>query len=120
MKSRITSILFALAIASPALAQSPAARVGDATSHGGTIVGPGVSTVLIGGRPAAVLGDTTSCPVVEETPPTQVVHVGGPIVTAASSVLIGGRPAARVGDVNAENGPPATIVTGAASVLIGP
>jgi uncharacterized Zn-binding protein involved in type VI secretion len=27
----------------------PAARLGDSTSHGGTIVGPGVPNVLIGG-----------------------------------------------------------------------
>jgi uncharacterized Zn-binding protein involved in type VI secretion len=33
---------------------------------------------------------------------------------------IGGRPAARVGDSNVENGPPATIITGALTVLIGP
>ena len=29
-----------------------AARVGDTTTHGGSIVGPGISTVLIGGMPA--------------------------------------------------------------------
>ncbi len=34
-----------------------AACVGDTTSHGGTITGPGVATVMIGGKPAAVLGD---------------------------------------------------------------
>ena len=34
-----------------------AARVSDLSVHGGTIVGPGVPTVLIGGMPAAVLGD---------------------------------------------------------------
>jgi uncharacterized Zn-binding protein involved in type VI secretion len=27
----------------------PAARVGDLTAHGGTIVGPGAPTVMIGG-----------------------------------------------------------------------
>ena len=27
----------------------PAARVGDSTAHGGTIVGPGAPTVMIGG-----------------------------------------------------------------------
>ena len=31
----------------------PAARVGDTTVHGGTITGPGVATVLIGGAMAA-------------------------------------------------------------------
>jgi uncharacterized Zn-binding protein involved in type VI secretion len=120
MKSPIAPVLLALATALPALAQAPAARVGDATSHGGTILGPGVPTVLIAGRPAAVLGDATSCPVVEGTPPNQRVHIGGPIVTGSVTVLIGGKPAARVGDANAENGSSATIVTGAPSVLIGP
>ena len=38
-----------------------AARVGDTTNHGGTIAGPGASTVLIGGKPAAVAGDTHVC-----------------------------------------------------------
>ena len=38
-----------------------AARVGDTTNHGGTIVGQGASTVLIGGKPAAVAGDTHVC-----------------------------------------------------------
>ena len=52
--------------------------------------------------------------------PPGVPHVGGPIVTGSATVMIGGRPAARVGDVNVENGPPATIITGAFTVLIGP
>ena len=38
----------------------PAARVGDTTATGDTITGPGVPTVLIGGMPAAVLGDMVS------------------------------------------------------------
>ena len=36
----------------------PAARVTDISNHGGTLVGPGAPTVLIGGMPAAVMGDT--------------------------------------------------------------
>jgi uncharacterized Zn-binding protein involved in type VI secretion len=120
MKPIVSSALLAIAMAAPALAQDPAARVGDPTSHGGAITGPGVATVLIGGRPAAVLGDETTCPIVEGVPPNQVPHLGGPIVTASATVLIGGKRAARVGDANAENGSSATIVAGAASVLIGP
>ena len=34
-----------------------AARVSDLSVHGGTVTGPGVPTVLIGGMPDAVLGD---------------------------------------------------------------
>ena len=39
----------------------PAARVGDMTAHPGVITGPGVATVLIGGMPAAVVGDLHTC-----------------------------------------------------------
>jgi hypothetical protein len=48
-----------------------AARVGDPTNHGGVVVGPGEPTVLIGGMPAAVMGDNQSCPMVSAGhPPT--------------------------------------------------
>lgn len=114
------STLLALAVAAPALAQSPAARVGDPTSHGGLILGPGVPTVLVGGLPAAVVGDQTTCPAFEPVLPTPLPHVGGPIVTGSTTVLIGGRRAARVGDVNAENASSAAIVAGASTVVIGP
>jgi len=36
-----------------------AVRVADVTNHGGTVTGPGVPTVLIGGMPAAVAGICT-------------------------------------------------------------
>ena len=35
--------------------------VGDVSNHGGTVIGPGVPTVMIGGKPAAVLGDLHAC-----------------------------------------------------------
>ncbi len=72
---------------------------------GGPITGPGVATVLIGGLPAAVMGDTCTC-------------VGPPatIVKGSTSVLIGNRPAARMGDQTAHGG---TIVGGFPTVLIG-
>ncbi len=47
-----------------------AARVGDTTVHGGTVAGPGVATVLMGGVPAAVLGDMHAC-VIPSPPPTR-------------------------------------------------
>jgi uncharacterized Zn-binding protein involved in type VI secretion len=118
MKRTISLRLLALVIASPAAAQGPAARLGDATNHGGSIVGPGVTSVLIGGQPAAVLGDQTTCPLSSGTPP--VPHVGGPIVTGSTRVFIGGKQAARVGDSNVETGSSATIVSGAPTVIIGP
>jgi len=36
----------------------PAARILATTGHPGIVAGPGVATVLIGGLPAAVVGDT--------------------------------------------------------------
>lgn len=72
---------------------------------GGPVVGPGAPNVLIGGLPAAVLGD-------------QCVCVGPPdaIVAGSTTVLIGGKPAARLGDGTAHGG---TIVLGCVNVLIG-
>ena len=97
----------------------PAARVGDMhlcpmvtpglppIPHvGGPISGPGCPTVLIGGMPAAVVGDMCVC-------------VGPPdtIAKGSATVLIGGKPAARVGDMTAHGGniPP----PGMPTVMIG-
>ena len=91
----------------------PAARVRDQTSHGGAVVGPGVPTVLIGGRPAAVLGDATSCPA-EGAP--GVPHGPSAITAGSSTVLVGGRPAARQGDGTGCGG---VIVQGCPQVTIG-
>lgn len=72
---------------------------------GGPIDGPGEPTVLIGGLPAARVGDMLVC-------------VGPPdaIVKGSATVLIGGVPAARVGDQTAHGG---EIVLGALNVMIG-
>lgn len=95
----------------------PAARMGDLTAHGGTIVA-GYPTVLIGGQPAARLGDMHTCPMVTPgTPP--IPHVGGPITMGSATVLIGGQPAARMGDMATCVGPPDTIAAGCPTVLIG-
>lgn len=73
---------------------------------GGPIVGPGAPTVIIGGMPAACLGDLVTC-------------VGPPddIIFGSPTVLFDGRPAARMGDPCAHGG---VIVTGWPLVLIGP
>lgn len=95
----------------------PAARIGDMTAHGGSIV-VGFPQVLIGGMPAARLGDMHVCPMVNPgTPPPP--HVGGPITKGSSGVMIGGQPAARVGDMCTCSGPPDSIVAGCFTVLIG-
>jgi uncharacterized Zn-binding protein involved in type VI secretion len=72
---------------------------------GGPVSGPGVPNVLIGGLPAAVMGDLAVC-------------VGPPdcIVMGSGTVLIGGRPAARMGDTTVHGG---TIIVGCFTVIIG-
>ncbi|MBN1127510.1 MAG: PAAR domain-containing protein [Chitinispirillaceae bacterium] len=96
----------------------PAARLGDMTAHGGTITGPGMPTVLIGGMPAATMGDMHVCPMVTPAP-APVPHVGGPITLGSMGVLIGGKPAARMGDMAVCVGPPSSIILGCMTVLIG-
>lgn len=93
----------------------PAARVSDmhvcslvtgVVPHvGGPILPPGCPQVLIGGLPAARVGDMATC-------------VGPPDTIALGSftVLIGGQQAARMGDTTAHGG---TIVLGLPTVLIG-
>ena len=72
---------------------------------GGPIAAPCAPTVLIGGQPAARVGDIAIC-------------VGPPDVVALGSftVLIGGMPAARMGDITAHGG---VIVMGCMTVMIG-
>ena len=95
----------------------PAARMGDTTSHGGTIVA-GAPTVLIGGMPAARAQDMHVCPLVNPgTPPPP--HVGGPILMGSPTVLICGMMAACMGDTVQCSGPPDSIVGGCPTVLIG-
>lgn len=89
-----------------------AARVGDVTTHGGTIAGPGMPTVLIGGMPAAVATDTHVCalPPVSHQPTASVFPAG------SVTVLIGNKPALRAGDVCACG---ASAAIGAPTVIIG-
>lgn len=90
-----------------------AARVGDPTSHPGSVLPPGVPTVLIEGKPAAVVGNPTLCTM----PPPSGPHGTTPIVPPGSkTVKIGGRAAARVGD---KAGCGQEIVAGALTVTIG-
>jgi uncharacterized Zn-binding protein involved in type VI secretion len=93
----------------------PAARITDTTAHGGTIVGPGTPTVLIGSMPAATLGDMHVCPMMTGPVP----HVGGPITLGSTGVFLGKKPAARMGDMATCVGPPSSILLGCMTVLIG-
>jgi len=71
-----------------------AARVLDTTTHGGTIVGPGVATVLIGGMPAAVATDSHVC----SLPPVSHPLTVSLFPSGSTTVLIGGMPALRTSD----------------------
>ena len=74
----------------------PAARVGDTTVHGGTIIGPGVANVMIGGRPAAVATDNHVCPI-----PPVTGHLTSSIFPMGSAtVMIGGKQALRTTDAS--------------------
>lgn len=96
----------------------PAARLTDMTAHGGSVMGPGVPTVMIGKMPAATMGDQHLCPMMTPgTPP--IPHVGGPITLGSTGVFIGKKPAARVGDMAICVGPPSQIVLGCFTVMIG-
>ncbi len=90
----------------------PAARVGDTTVHGGTIAGPGVATVMIGGMPAAILGDTHVCPI----PPVTGHIPASPFTAGSGTVMIGSMPALRVGDTCVCG---ATAAVGEPTVIIG-
>lgn len=72
---------------------------------GGPIIGPGKPTVLIGGMPAAVVGDMATCAGPPDT-----------IIVGSATVTIGGVPAARMGDTTAHGG---TITLGCPTVNIG-
>ncbi|MFE9775582.1 PAAR domain-containing protein [Streptomyces sp. NPDC005931] len=89
----------------------PAARVGDPTGHPGSVTGPGAATVLIGGMPAAVLGDMHACAF-----PPPASHPPTPFTVGSATVLIGGRPALRLGDVAGCGAP---VVAGAVTVVVG-
>jgi uncharacterized Zn-binding protein involved in type VI secretion len=71
----------------------PAARVGDATTHGGTLLPPGIPKVLIGGQPAACAPNPHACPITAPPP-----HAVTPTSPGSVRVLINGMPALRVGD----------------------
>jgi uncharacterized Zn-binding protein involved in type VI secretion len=82
----------------------PAAN-GPVPHVGGPVLPGGNTTVLIGGMPAAVVGDKCVC-------------VGPPdsISQGSTTVTIGGKAAARMGDPTAHGG---SIILGCMTVMIG-
>jgi uncharacterized Zn-binding protein involved in type VI secretion len=78
---------------------------GSVPHVGGPVMPPGCPTVMIGGMPAARVGDMLTC-------------VGPPdsIAAGSATVKIGGAAAARVGDSTSHGG---AIIIGCPTVMIG-
>lgn len=96
-----------------------AARIGDIVSHasGVQVLVTGAPAVLIGGLPAARVGDaTTPCATPMCPCPAPALVTGG-----SASVIIAGMPAARVGDASLHGpcGQGKIVGPGCATVLIG-
>ena len=72
---------------------------------GGPLLPGGNATVMIGGVPASIVGDSCVC-----SGPTDSLIVG------SSTVMIAGKPAVRMGDSTAHGG---VIVAGCPTVIIG-
>lgn len=83
----------------------PMVNPGGVPHVGGPIIGPGAPTVMIGGMPAAVVGDMCVC----TGPPDSIVQ-------GSTTVLICGKPAAVMGSLTAHGG---TIMAGSPTVMIG-
>ena len=109
----------------------PAARLGDATVHGSTLLGAACMTVLIGGKPAWRITDQHNCMIPNAPPPACDGAPHGPGITTPGGgggegiTMIGGKLAACLGDIVMEPHalvplpPPNTIVQGEPRVLIG-
>lgn len=79
--------------------------IGNVPHADGSLMPPGAPTVLIGGRPAARVGDAAPCS-----------GLPGSIVSGSATVWIEGAAAARAGDATSHGG---VIVGGEATVQIG-
>lgn len=82
----------------------PQARLGDVSSHGGTIISGSV-TAFANGRPVARMCDLHACPIPG--------HGVTPIITGSLNAATDGRPNAQMGDIA---GCGAVIVTGSLNV----
>lgn len=86
------------------MAETPAARLGDPSDHGGTIISAS-STTFVDGIATARTGDLHSCP----------IHGVTPLIGTAKT-LVDGKIRVRVGD-RAECG--AVIISGSPTVMVG-
>lgn len=85
--------------------QCPLTNPNGSPHTGGPVLPPGVTSVYIGGKPAAVVGSMCTC----AGPPDSISK-------GSATVLIGGQKAARQGDLTTHGG---TITSGCESVTIG-
>jgi len=84
----------------------PAARLGDAIGHGGSITS-GSGNVFINGVPAAIAcGSSCSCS----------LHGGGSLAKGSSTVFINNMPASMVGGVSGCGAP---VANGSPNVFVG-
>lgn len=70
----------------------PIIRLGDKTTHGGTVVSAAPAT-MADGKPPARVGDMTVCPIPG--------HGANPIVSGDGTTIIDGSAVARQGDMTA-------------------
>lgn len=68
----------------------PVIRVGDSTSHGGTVA-EGSEHFIVDGKPVARVGDKVTCP----------LHGDTTIDSGSATYITDGRPTARDGDTTA-------------------
>lgn len=80
------------------------ARIGDITSHGGTLAPPVSTDVLTNGRGTAFIGTTVYCPTGFPFP-----HGPTKVITGKMDVLVNGKPCAHVGSLTSCT---AVVVTG--------
>ncbi|PIJ48304.1 hypothetical protein BL250_17670 [Erwinia sp. OLTSP20] len=85
----------------------PAAKIGDATSHGGAITS-GSGTVFINSIPAAIVGGSVAT--------CSLLHGAASVASGSGTVFINSLPSARLGDVT---GCGAVIASGSGNVFIG-
>ncbi|MGE9551461.1 PAAR domain-containing protein [Erwinia amylovora] len=84
-----------------------AARIGDASSHGGAVCS-GSGNVFINDIPAAIVGvSIVTC---------SLLHGAAPLASGSETVFINDEPAGRLGDTTGCGG---VIVSGSANVFIG-
>lgn len=109
----------------------PAARLGDSTMHGSTLMGECCMTVIIGHKPAWRILDVHNCTIPNAPPPACDGAPHGPGTTVlvggmgTGVTIIGNKIAACMGDQVMEPHaivplpPPNPIITGEFTVLVG-